>query len=93
MSSKEQVLRAIRSHLPPATELPDLEGNWITYADREKQFASVLEFVGGRAVFVNGIDELNRQLAEIPAFAAAKQVISQVPARSVSSTPTRCRLE
>ena len=79
MSSKETILRAIRGHLPRATDLPNLAQTWITYADREQQFSSVLEFVGGRAVFVQGTDELNQKLAEMPTYNSAKVIVSQVP--------------
>lgn len=86
MSSKDEILRAIRSHQPAAAELPENNADWITYPDREKQFASVLEFVGGRAVFVDSLDDLNRQLAELPQYASAKKVISLVPGVGQNNT-------
>ena len=78
MASKEEILRAVRAHPQAPVELPDLAQAWVTYPDRKKQFALVLEAVGGRCVFVDDLDQLRRALADAPTYAGAKRVISLV---------------
>jgi L-lactate dehydrogenase complex protein LldG len=63
----------------PAAELPDLAGPWISYPERHRQFASVLEAVGGRCLFVADTTELNRELERLEAYTTAKKVVSLVP--------------
>lgn len=79
MSSRETILKAIRSKSPPAAELPSLDQAWITYADRRQQFVSTLEFVGGRCLFVPSIAAINDELAQLPAYTNAKQIVSLLP--------------
>ena len=43
MSSRDEILAAVRRHLPEASPLPELTGPWIEYPDAIAQFASVLE--------------------------------------------------
>src|SRR5207302_1487740 len=47
--------------------------------DRPKQFASLVELVGGRCRFVADLAELNRVLAETKEYQAARKIISLVP--------------
>jgi L-lactate dehydrogenase complex protein LldG len=57
--------------------LPELgRGPWITFADPSAQFENVLSAVGGRCVRVATIDDVRRELADLPAYAAAKKVYS-----------------
>jgi L-lactate dehydrogenase complex protein LldG len=79
MASRDDILRAVRARPVPPAELPDLQGPWICYADRCRQFASVLESVGGRCVFVADASELNRELEKVEAYTAAKKIVSLVP--------------
>jgi L-lactate dehydrogenase complex protein LldG len=79
MASRDDVLRAIRGHRPPPAELPDLAGRGITYADRPRQFAAVLESVGGRCLFTADLAAVNRALAALTEYATAKAVVSLVP--------------
>jgi L-lactate dehydrogenase complex protein LldG len=78
MSSRQKILDAVRSRTLPPAELPSLSQAWIRYEDRQKQFAAALEFVGGRPAFVASRDEIGRVIAEHPAFAAAKKIVSRV---------------
>jgi L-lactate dehydrogenase complex protein LldG len=78
MTSKHDILTAIARHPAPAAELPDLSGPWIAFPDRLQQFADVLSSVGGRAVRVTNLDELNRTLEELPAYANAARICSLV---------------
>ena len=85
MSSRDDILAAVRRHLPEASPLPDLAGPWIEYPDPIAQFASVLEMIGGRCVRVPNIEAINRELEALPAYAAAKQVVSRVAGAGAST--------
>jgi L-lactate dehydrogenase complex protein LldG len=78
MSSKEEILNAIRQQRVPAAELPGLQQSWITYPDRFAQFQSAVESVGGRCMEAAGTQLANKMLEETPAYAQAKQVVSLV---------------
>ena len=77
-SSKQTILSAIRRHHLPEAPLPSLKQSWISFADAPKQFASVLESVGGRAVSVPTLDAINAELAKLPAWTEARKVVSLV---------------
>lgn len=79
MASKDEILRSIRAHQPAPSDRPDLAQDWITYPDRRRQFAEVLQSVGGQCIFVEDLDPLNRSLADMPAYASARRVVSLVP--------------
>lgn len=78
MSSKEAILKSIRSKLLTAADLPDLAGPWVSYPDRPAQFTAVLESVGGRCVRVADLAELNRELSQLPEYTGAKKRVSCV---------------
>lgn len=77
-SSKADLLRALRDTTLEPVELPDLDQSWTTFEDRSAQFANVLQTVGGRAVRVRDIEQVNRELDQLPAYAEAKKVCSLV---------------
>lgn len=79
MSSRDEILSAVRKHLPEAMPLPDLNGPWIQYPDPIAQFASVLEMIGGRCVRVPNLEAINAELDTLPVYVSAKQVISTIP--------------
>ncbi len=56
-SSRDMILRKIRSALPQSSPLPDLMAvtNWQTFDDPIEQFSAVLKFVGGQAVQVKDL--------------------------------------
>ncbi len=85
MSSREEILSAVRRHLPEASPLPDLAGSWIEYPDPIAQFASVLEMIGGRCVRVPNIEAINRKLESLPVYATVKQTVSRVPGAGAST--------
>jgi L-lactate dehydrogenase complex protein LldG len=72
MSSRDEILLAIRKHLPEAMPLPDLDGPWIQYPDPIAQFASVLEMIGGRCVRVPNMHAINAELETLPVYVSAK---------------------
>src|SRR5262245_166430 len=79
MASRDEILAAIRSHQPAGKELPSLASDWITYPDRQAQFASVLEAIGGHCLRVRNAKEANQRLGEISAYREAKSIVSLVP--------------
>jgi L-lactate dehydrogenase complex protein LldG len=78
MTGREEMLKTIRAQTVPASELPDLAGDWIRYDDCFAQFQKMLEFVGGRAVRVKGPGEIRSHLEGLPTFVAARQIVSGV---------------
>ncbi len=78
MSSKQQILNAIREHRLAESELPSLDESWITYDSPQQQFAETLQSVGGRCVVVKDVDQLQRDLETLTEFANAKRVCSMV---------------
>ncbi len=79
MASRERILRAIRGPVVPHADLPNLERDWLRYEDPLTQFRSLVESVGGRVVRLNNDSELPTALAQLPEFAAAKQIVSELP--------------
>jgi len=87
MSSRTDILNRIRQQTLPDAPLPDLQGDWIAFADREQQFADVLKFVGGRAEFIDR-SELGSLVRGLKCFETAKKVICTVPGLDLSLPTT-----
>jgi L-lactate dehydrogenase complex protein LldG len=85
MTSKQQILNAIRQHKVPEAELPDHAGPWIVYENPIQQFSDALRFVGGRPIPVENEEHLARELAGLPQFASAIKSLSLVPGIGVSN--------
>jgi L-lactate dehydrogenase complex protein LldG len=85
MTSRDEILSAIRQHLPEASPLPDLDGPWIRYSDPIAQFASVLEMIGGQCVRVPNIEAINAALQSVPAYTTAAQIVSTIPGVGVAT--------
>ena len=79
MSSREQILRDVRAHLPVDAPLPGLEHDWTRYADPTEQFIEVLRGVGGVGKVVCGRAELWEELSNLASRLEAKQVCSVLP--------------
>ena len=77
-SSKADILGTLRSTRLEPVELPSLDEPWTMFEDRVQQFSDVLQAVGGRAVRVRDLDEVNRELDQLPAYAEAAKVCSLV---------------
>ena len=77
-SRKDILARLDKTRLEP-TPLPDLQGDWITFADPVQQFCSVLEAVGGKAVTARDEQHAVQLLEEIPSYRQAGRVCSRVP--------------
>lgn len=78
MNSRDRILSDLRGQELPPAELPSLEQAWIRYDDPLAQFTALVESVGGRVVQLHSRDQLPAALAELPAFSAAKEIVSGV---------------
>lgn len=77
MSSKSQILGNVRLHQPVGPDLPEYpEG--VRYEDAVYRFCEMLKLVGGEAVQVSSLDELNAHLGNHPPYQSAKKVITLV---------------
>jgi L-lactate dehydrogenase complex protein LldG len=85
MSSKEQILAAVRKHSIPPVELPSLENKWIRYPDVAAQFAASVAGVGGQVLQCSDIAEVGRRLNDMPEFANADQIYSELPDLNVGN--------
>lgn len=80
MNSKQAILARLGNTRVPDVALPNLPGPWLTFPEPRASFAEVLEAVGGRTLQASTPDDLPRVLETLPAFQAAQQVWSLVPA-------------
>jgi len=78
MSSRNDILSAIRSHPLEATPLPTLEQDWIKFDDPVAHFGEVLATVGGRCIPVATLGDINRELSNLPEFSTAIVRVSTV---------------
>jgi len=78
MSSRDDILAAIRAQRLEPAECPELDGPWIAYADRVAQFTAALESVGGSCRRVANRDQLQQELESLPEYAAANKVVSRI---------------
>jgi len=60
MSSRENILAAVKANQPDSTALPDLSVFEITAQGSLQKFAEVLTTIGGKIVNVSGYDEIAR---------------------------------
>jgi len=79
MSSRQDILSDIRQHSIPSAELPNLDQQWISYPDKPRQFADLVQSVGGRCVTVESASAANADLSQAELAKKAKKVLSTVP--------------
>ena len=85
MTAKQDILNAVRRNAPEPVPHPGLDGDWITFADRSRQFAEVLQSVGGTAVHVPDLHAIGGQLRQSPNWPSSPRICSLVP-DAVAST-------
>ncbi|MBC8289564.1 MAG: LUD domain-containing protein [Planctomycetes bacterium] len=71
MSSRDDILAAVRKHPLEPTPQPTLEQDWIEFPDLVAQFSAVLETVGGQCIAVVSENAINAELQKLPQFASA----------------------
>ncbi len=87
MSSRAQILQAIRRQELPAHVHPSPFLAGITFADPVAQFGTVLAGVGGELKVVPDLATAGREIRESAAFRAARQVYSVVTGVDVGNVP------
>jgi L-lactate dehydrogenase complex protein LldG len=85
MTAKSDILAAIRHSAPLGTPAPDLDDPWITYADREKQFADVLASIGGTSHFIAVPNALEATIRSLPCFDSQYKNVCTVPGLSLGN--------
>jgi L-lactate dehydrogenase complex protein LldG len=80
MDSRSHILNMLRREQMPGTDLPSLDGPWLTFDRPADQFRQILEAVGGQTLAVPHEGDLPRALDQLPSFRAAQHVWSLVPA-------------
>ena len=79
LSSREQILRDIRAHLPAADALPNRNFAPTVYANATAQYLEVLGSVGGAGKVVHGTDSLRVELERLAAELNAQHICSVIP--------------
>lgn len=88
VTSKDSILNAIRNAKPPAAALPNVGGAWTCYANRRQQFIDTLVSVGGTAICVPDLAQLNAELRRLPVYVGARQVVSMVEGAGEANVDT-----
>ncbi len=78
MSSRDEILSALRRNAPALRALPDLP-HGIIYADPVAQFEKVFGSVGGRCIRVSGLAGLAERIKTLEIVRTARTVASLVP--------------
>ena len=78
MSSRDDILAAVRKHPLEPTPQPTLEQDWIEFPDLVAQFSTVIQTVGGLCIPVSSVDDINAELRKMPQFESASVRCSTV---------------
>ena len=78
MTSKQDILNAIRRSSVPRADLPDLAGPWITYPDKTRQFSETVASVGGRPIVVPDAAAADADLQQAAPYSSARRIFSNV---------------
>jgi L-lactate dehydrogenase complex protein LldG len=83
--SKTGILQRIRRRTSAPAALPELDEAWITFPDRERQFAEVLASVGWTVLPVSDPSSLDAAIRALPCFVGAAKIIGTVPGVTVGN--------
>jgi L-lactate dehydrogenase complex protein LldG len=78
MSSRSEILNAIRRQQLAPVEPPPRDGPWTTYTDPREQFVKMLEAVGGQCVLVSDESAIAESLCDVPSFESADRIYSSI---------------
>lgn len=78
MSSRQEILNAIRRRRIPPVEQTPPDGPWTEYDDPHKQFAEVLEAIGGKCVVVSSEADVATMLSDNTEFNSARRVYAAI---------------
>jgi L-lactate dehydrogenase complex protein LldG len=79
VSSRDEILRALRATTPRAVPLPDIPAMGIRFDDPVARFLQALPEVGGAAVRIPSRDALESELEKLPAYRDARKIASCIP--------------
>jgi L-lactate dehydrogenase complex protein LldG len=79
MTSRDDILGALRAHAPPAVAAPALDQLGVTFEDPLAQLAAAMTTVGGACVRVADLAAAEAAIAGLPQLAAAKKIVSLAP--------------
>ena len=78
MNSREKVLAAISKNQPPTRSLPAIANiQALRFSDKEAQFITVLESIGGKVAHVNSYDEIVTYIQEH--FTDSAEYVTTIP--------------
>ena len=80
MSSKDEILTAIRQNTVQRYEYPDWEIKATVYPDKISRFYEISQFVGGKAVVLQEAEDINDIIRSH--FPKARKIASQMEERS-----------
>lgn len=83
MSSRNDILSAIRNHTGKRYDLPELTLEAITYEDKVAQFSDALKAAGGKAVLLQSGDDINEIIRRH--FPDATRIASNLPGISCAT--------
>ncbi len=80
-SSREQILRSLRTRLPQSSPLPELPGDgpWQTFAHPLARFAELVGIAGGTCLHVRTAEQADQHLQQLDSWTSAKVRCSCVP--------------
>lgn len=80
MSSKADILTAIRKQLPQSIELPSLDQEWTAYDDPIAQFSEILSSVGGDPQHVPNMQAVQEYLNQTETYSTGKKICHGIEA-------------
>jgi len=79
MSSRDEILKAIRAQRVADADLPSLDQAWIRYEDPWSQFQAAIAAVGGSCARVASSADIQALLQAHDTFTGAARIVSRVP--------------
>jgi len=84
MSSREEMLKTIRNNKPKkVTEIPDIRMEHASYEDKNAKFSAALASVGGNALFLDNLGEIDAYVREH--YKDATVIVSNVEGLNVAT--------
>lgn len=85
MSSRDNILKAVKANQPARLNLPDVVINSIAYDDVVTKFASVLSGIGGVVIEASSFEEVAASVKGT--FHDGKRIVSMIPELALTSLP------
>jgi L-lactate dehydrogenase complex protein LldG len=79
VSSRRAILDRLRSRLVDKSELPSLDGPWITFADPVEAFVNALTFVGAKTFIFESSDAIVDFVRDHLAATQPQKIVSMAP--------------